>query len=103
MTARTPASRKRGAPAHALVGVDELAARRVREDPVALAAEEPPDRLVPRAPEEIPDGHLDDPVAPVVEVDRLDDLVHGLRVGDGSRPTRSRSSSSRSGSASPLA
>ncbi len=71
-----------GAPAHALVGVDELAARRVREDPVALAAEEAPDRFVPRAPDEIPDRHLGDPVAPVVEVDRLDDPVDCLRVGD---------------------
>ncbi len=69
------------AAAHALVRVDELAARGVREDAVALPAEKPPDRLVASAAEQIPDRDLDDPVAAVVEVDRLEDRVNGLGVG----------------------
>ena len=59
---------------------DELATRRVGADPVSLAPEEPPHRLVRRARDEIPDGNLDDPVAPVVQVDGLDDPVDGARV-----------------------
>ena len=80
LTARTPAVAERGTAADALVCVDELAARRVREDATAVPAEQPPHRLVPSAPEEIPRCDLDDPVAPVVEVDRLDDAVHGVGV-----------------------
>ena len=73
-------SAERGAAADALVGVDELAARRVREDATAFPAEQPPHGLAPSAPEKIPHRDLDDPVAPVVEVDRLDDPVHGVGV-----------------------
>ena len=69
------------AAAHALVRIDELAARCVRADSAPLAAEQLPQRLVPCAPDEIPDGDLDDPVAPVMEVDGLDDPVDGVGVG----------------------
>ena len=45
-----------------------------------VAAEQAPERLVARAAEQVPDRDLDDPVAPVVEVDRLDDPVDGVGV-----------------------
>ena len=65
----------------ALVRVDQLPARRVGADPIALAPEQLPDRDFCGACDEIPDGDLDDPVPPVVQVDGLDDPVHRARVG----------------------
>ena len=70
---------QREAAAHALIGRNELSARRIREESVPVASEESPQRLIVRASDEIPDRDLDDPVAAVVEVDALDDPVH--RVG----------------------
>ena len=59
----------------ALLGGDELAARRVGEDAFPRATEELPERLTPRASDEVPDGDLERPVPPVVEVHRLADPV----------------------------
>jgi hypothetical protein len=73
---------QRAAAPNALVRVDELAARRVREDAVARSPEEPPERLAAGAADKVPDGELDDPVAAVMEVDRLDDAMNDLGVLD---------------------
>ncbi len=58
-----------------LLGGDELPARRVREEASAAASEQPPQGLVLRAADEIPDRDLERPVSTVVEVDRLADPV----------------------------
>ena len=70
---------KRHAPTGALVGVDELAARRVGEKALGAAAEELPDRLIRGLADEIPDRSLGDPGAAPVEVDGLPDLADVLR------------------------
>ena len=59
----------------ALLGRDELPARRVGQDLVPGPTEELPERLISRASDEVPDGDLDRPVPPVVEVHRLADPV----------------------------
>ena len=68
--AKSPAS------ADAFVRVDELPGGRVCADAAARATEHAPDRLVASTGDEVPDRDLERPVAPVVEVDRLDDAVH---------------------------
>ena len=92
---RRRAARRRAATRSS--GATTLAARRVRQDPLRAPAQQPPQRLAERAPDQIPDRHLDGPRAPAVEVDRLADARARPRSGAGRRPTSSRSSSSASG------
>jgi hypothetical protein len=62
-----------------LVSLDELARGGVGRDPGGVApVEEPPERLILRAADEIPDGHFERPVASMMEVDGLEDPVHGV-------------------------
>ena len=70
---------EREAPLGTLRRLDRLSGRRVREQPLAAAAEELPDGLLERPADDVPDRDLDRPRPPAVEVDRLADLAHGLR------------------------
>ena len=94
---------ERDATAGALVGLDELSARDVREQPLGAAAEELPDRLSRRLAEQRPrqrprrSRHRPPWKSTVSSSSRTSS------VRKGSRPTRSDSSCSWSGSASPLA
>src|SRR5262249_47477977 len=70
---------QRAAAPHALVAVDALAARGVREQALRAAAEQHAARDAERAADEIPDGDLDDPRPSAVERDGLADLADHLR------------------------
>ena len=72
---------QRQASLHTLLRAHQLAARRVRVDPIAISPEQLPQRLARGPRDEIPHRHLEDPVATVVQVDGLDDPVDRRRVG----------------------
>ena len=72
-------AQRRDAPG-ALLGLDQLAARGVGEQPLAAAAEQTPQRLAQRAADEVPGRDLGGPRPPAVEVDRLADLADQLRA-----------------------
>ena len=65
-------------PAGTLGRLDQLTARGVGEQPLRAPAQQPPQRFPERSRGEVPDGHLDDPGAPAVEVDGLAQLAHDL-------------------------
>ena len=79
LDALTPAARRATARRARSSGSDGLAARGVREDAIRATAEQAPERLVERTPDEVPHGHLGRPRAAAVEVDGLAELPHDLR------------------------
>jgi len=88
-----PRGTQRDHPPRALLGDDELAARRVGQDPLAAAAEEAPQRLARQPRREVPDRDLRAPRPPVVQVDGLAQLAHHLgppRVQPDEQPLQQR-------------
>ena len=81
--APTPASTQVDGALRALLRRDELARRRIGADALALASKEAPQRVLVRAPTEVPDRDLQDPVAAVMEVDGLEDPVDVRVLGVG--------------------
>ena len=80
---------QRDAAARPLFRVDQLTARRIRQETVRAAPEELPDRLPGGLADQIPDGGLGNPRAPPVKVHCLSELADDLRA-EGIEPDEER-------------